>query len=162
LGFRGKRGYLLGVAAIVIADQVSKLLIRSSLEVYATRTVIPGFFDLTHIRNPGAVWGLFSQHNGGLVPKLITALAMVAIGGVIYFFIRVGTECRLELTAFSFVLGGACGNIIDRLGFGYVTDFIHLHVRHYSWPIFNVSDSFITIGVLLLAWAIWRGKCTQF
>lgn len=162
MSLKGKRGFLLLAAAIVGLDQLSKYLVRDALHLYATRTVIPGFCNLTHIRNPGAVWGFFSQHSDGVVPKLITLLALAAIGGVVYYFIRINADCRLELTAFSFILGGAFGNIIDRLARGYVTDFIHLYVKNLSWPIFNVSDSFITVGVLLLTWAIWRGKCTQF
>lgn len=162
LQIKGK-GLFLGISAlIVILDQISKHLVVGKIPLYSTVELIRGFFQFNHIRNPGGVWGIFSGHFSGPIPIIITGLAVVALILVILFFLRLPTSCRFEMTAFSFVLGGALGNIIDRMRQGYVVDFLDFFYRNKHFPIFNVSDSFITIGVLLLAIGVWRGKCSQF
>jgi len=157
---KDKKFYLFLMPLIIIVDQASKWLVTKSLPLEGTRDVINGFFRLWHVRNSGAVWGFFSGHDGGWVPKLITALAIAALLVVMFFFLRAGHQERLELFAYAFILGGALGNIIDRLRLGYVVDFLDVYVRAWHWPTFNVADSCITIGVLLLAFSLLRGnKC---
>jgi len=157
---KDKKFYLLLMPLIIIVDQASKWLVTKSLPLEGTRDVIDGFFRLWHVRNSGAVWGFFSGHDGGWVPKLITALAIAALLVVMFFFLRAGRQERLEILAYAFILGGALGNIIDRLRLGYVVDFLDVYVRAWHWPTFNVADSCITIGVLLLAFSLLRGnKC---
>jgi signal peptidase II len=146
---------------LIIADQASKLLVVRSIPLEGTRDVFRGFFRLWHVRNSGAVWGLLSGHDGGLIPKAITALAVIALLVVLFFFLRAGRHERLELFAYAFILGGALGNIIDRLRLGYVVDFLDVFVKSWHWPTFNVADSCITIGVALLALSLLRGNpCT--
>ena len=159
---KDKKPYLLLMPLIIIVDQASKWLLTRSLPLEGTRDVIRGFFRLWHVRNSGAVWGFFSGHDGGLVPKVITALAIAALLVVLFFFLRAGKQERLELFAYAFILGGALGNIIDRLRLGYVVDFLDVYVRSWHWPTFNVADSCITIGVLLLALSLLKGgkACT--
>ncbi len=158
---KDKKFYLFLMPLIIIADQASKWLVTKSLPLEGTRDVINGFFRLWHVRNSGAVWGFFQGHDGGWVPKLITALAVAALLVVMFFFLRAGRQERLELFAYAFILGGALGNIIDRLRLGYVVDFLDVYVRTWHWPTFNVADSCITIGVLLLAFSLLRGnQCT--
>jgi len=159
---RGKIPYLCLAAVIVAADQVSKWLIARSLTVYQSTPVIPGFFRFTHVRNSGAVWGFFSHLSHGWVPKVITLMAILAFLLVIYYFLKLPISCRPEILAFAFVLAGAIGNITDRIRLGYVIDFIELYLGRFHWPTFNVADTFISAGVVLLAWCIWRGKCSQF
>ena len=79
---------------------------------------------------------------------------------VSFFFLRADSRSRLELASYALILGGALGNIIDRLRLGYVVDFLDAYIKSQHWPTFNVADSCITIGVLLLALSMWRGKCT--
>jgi len=155
-----KKSYLLVMLAIIAADQASKWLVTRTMPLDTVRDVIKGCFRLWHVRNSGAVWGFFSGHDGGLVPMVITALAIAALLIVAYFFLRADSGSRLELTSYAFILGGALGNIIDRLRLGYVVDFLDAYIKSRHWPTFNVADSCITIGVLLLALSIWRGKCT--
>jgi signal peptidase II len=157
-----KKPYLAVVLLIICVDQISKWLVQEFLPLESTRDVIKGCFRLWHVRNSGAVWGLFSDHRSGLIPKIITVLAVMALLIVAYFFLRARSECRLELTAYTLIMGGALGNIIDRLRLGYVVDFFDAYVKSWHWPTFNVADSCITIGVLLLALSMWRGKCIQF
>lgn len=156
-----KKLFLFLVPLIVVADQVSKWLVTRSLPLEGIRDVIKGFLRLWHVRNSGAVWGFFQGHDNGWVPKLITAMAIAALLVVLFFFLRAGRQERPELFAYTFILGGALGNIVDRLRLGYVVDFIDVYVRSWHWPTFNIADSCITIGVLLLALSLLRGnQCT--
>ncbi len=158
---KNKSPYLLIMLAIIVADQASKWLVARSIPLEGTRAIFRGFFRLWHVRNSGAVWGFLSGHDGGLIPKAITALAVIALLVVLFFFLRAGRHERLELFAYAFILGGALGNIIDRLRLGYVVDFIDVFVKSWHWPTFNVADSCITIGVALLALSLLRGNpCT--
>lgn len=114
------------------------------------------------MRNKGAVWGIFSDSAHSVVPKIITVLSIIALVVVIYFFLKLDAKCKWELASFSFIIGGASGNIIDRIVQGWVVDFLDVIIFGYHWPTFNVADSFISTGVVLLIISIWRGKCTQF
>jgi signal peptidase II len=160
LHLQKKKPYLLVILAIIAADQASKWLVTRYMPLDTVRDVIKGCFRLWHVRNSGAVWGFFNGHDGGLAPMVITALAIAALLIVAVFFLRAGSAQRLELAAYAFILGGALGNIIDRLRLGYVVDFLDAYVKSQHWPTFNIADSCITIGVLLLALSLWRGKCT--
>lgn len=162
MNLKAKRKYLFIFCAIILADQVSKLVVKSTLDLYGGIEVIKGFFQVIHVQNSGAVWGILSNHPNVLVSRIITVLSMLAIGLVFYYFIKMKPECTLELTALSFIIGGAGGNLIDRLTQGYVVDFLDVYIKNAHWPTFNVADSFITIGVILLIVSIWRGKCFQF
>jgi signal peptidase II len=144
--------------AIVAVDQLSKWLVSRTISPEAPVDVIRGFFRLWYVRNSGAIWGFFSGHDNKLVPLAITALAVAALLIVGFFFLRTSDRNRLELAAYAFILGGALGNIIDRLRLGFVVDFLDVYIKSQHWPTFNCADSCITIGVLLLAWSIWKGK----
>lgn len=139
------------VAGSVIAlDQLTKWLIREELALHDGFAVIPGFFSIIHAANRGAAFSLFADaHDGVRLPFFFIA-AVVAIGFLVYFIRQVAPSQRLLLFALAGVLGGAIGNLIDRVLFGAVTDFILVHYRGWSWPAFNIADSFITIGVIIL------------
>jgi signal peptidase II len=157
-----KKFYFFIMLAIAAVDQASKWLVARYIPLESTVNLIKGFFRLWHVRNSGAIWGFFSGHPSKLVPMIITALAIIALLIVAYFFVRTPGRYRLELTAYAFILGGALGNIIDRLRLGFVVDFLDAYIKSQHWPTFNCADSCISIGVLLLAWSIWRGKCIQY
>jgi signal peptidase II len=162
LTIAAKKRYLLIALTVILLDQIAKWLLVFRLPLYGTREILPGFFRLWHVRNPGAVWGFFSGHQGGLVPKIITLLSIFSLLLIGYFFLKIDAHCRLELLSFSLILGGAVGNIIDRLRLGYVVDFLDCYFKGHHWPTFNIADSFISIGVTILILSLWRGKCTQF
>ncbi len=159
---KGKKLFLFLLPLLIILDQASKWLLARSLPLEGTRDLVKGFLRLWHVRNSGAVWGFFQGHDGGLVPKVITALAIAALLVVLVFFLRAASHERLELFAYTFILGGATGNIIDRLRLGHVVDFLDVYAGSWHWPTFNVADSCITIGVLLLALSLLKGgkACT--
>jgi signal peptidase II len=136
---------------VALTDQASKYLVRLSFAVGESRAVIPGFFDLTYVRNTGAAWGLFSGQNGSL-----TILSVVLLVAMIFFrrsFLSDTWEHRLAL---GLLIGGIVGNIMDRLRLGWVTDFLDFHWRAYHWPSFNVADAAICTGVgIYIVSALW-------
>jgi signal peptidase II len=142
---------------IVVLDQITKALVRAHLVQGALVPVVPGL-SLSHVHNRGIAFSLFAD--GGLVSRVV--LHMVIVGAVIvisWMLVRHG-QGRLAAFGFGLVLGGAVGNLIDRVMHGYVIDFVHVWVRigerTASWPDFNVADSSITVGaVLLVVREIW-------
>jgi signal peptidase II len=144
---------------IVLLDHVSKYVIKTVFQPYEQLTVIKGFFNIIHVHNSGAIWGIFNNHPNAFLPVLITILSISAFCILCYFFLRLKSDCRLELISLSFIMGGAIGNNIDRIFRGYVIDFIDLHIKSAHWPTFNIADSFIFFGVIFLAVSIWKGGC---
>jgi len=154
-----KKKFLLISSLIIIADQISKFLIKSNLNLYEKINIINGFFQIKYIRNSGAVWGLFSNSPNSLIPKLITLLSIIALIIVLFYFLKIESSCILELTSLSLIMGGALGNLVDRVTQGSVVDFLEFYIGKYHWPTFNVADFFISTGVILLIFSLWRGKC---
>jgi signal peptidase II len=162
LNIKLKQKYIYIIFGIILFDQGSKYLIKHFFNPYDYSNavdVIKGFFKIIYVRNSGAVWGIFSNHPNTIVPIIITGLSIIALGIVIFYFLRLDIKCSLELTSFAFIIGGATGNIIDRILQGYVVDFLDVYIKNSHWPTFNVADSFITIGVIILVISIARGKC---
>ncbi len=136
------------VLLVLGVDQLTKFLVRTYMEVGES---VPedGIIRLTYIQNTGSAFGLFASQT-----LVLTIAAAVGVGLIVYFLVKGGGASTLLSVSLVLQLGGAIGNLIDRLAFGYVVDFADLRV----WPIFNVADSSITIGFLLLAWVLLTGK----
>lgn len=146
----GKYGLVGVVAAIVIAlDQATKVWVASAMQLHQSIAVF-SWFNLTYVRNPGAAFSLFADHSSAFrVPFF--ALVFVLAGGAIAFFVRqTPASQKSVLAACGLVLGGAIGNLIDRLAYGEVIDFADAHWNGMHWPAFNVADACISIGVGLL------------
>ncbi len=150
--------YLPLILTILILDQVSKILILRNIPYGTSLTVIPGFFNLTHVRNRGAIFGFMSHSGNPAVYALITAASLAALGLVAYFFVRVPAQDKLLRTTLALILGGALGNQIDRLFRGFVVDFVEIYVKSFHWPSFNVADSCISIGAVLLIYVFFLKK----
>lgn len=146
-----KSRYLLLSLAVVVADQWSKWLVEEHLPQLSSRTVLPGFLDLTHVRNTGVAFGLFAARGDLLGTLALTALGLLAMAIIGLYFYRTPPQERLLLGSLALVLGGALGNLIDRLFSGGVTDFIDFYYRTYHFHTFNLADSAITIGIVLMA-----------
>jgi signal peptidase II len=146
--------------AVVVLDQVTKAVVIAKIPLYQTIAVIKGFFDLTHLKNTGAAFGILAAA-GSARPFVVTLLAVAVFGGVFAWSLRTSAEHRLLQTALALVMGGAVGNLIDRVRFQAVTDFLRFYVDRWEWPSFNVADSAISVGVVLLAWDIWKRPETQ-
>jgi signal peptidase II len=135
----------------LVADQVSKTWVATSLS-YADRVkVIEGFFYITHVRNPGAAFSTFLSIEPRLRLAFFISVSLVAIWIIFSFYRKLAPGDRLSSLALGLILGGAAGNLIDRITRGEVVDFLHFRLwTGYSWPDFNFADSFIVVGVALL------------
>jgi signal peptidase II len=129
-------------------DLISKVIVDRNL-TYADRIpVIEGFFYLTHVRNPGAAFGLFADGDPQVRLAIFLAVSVVAVFIVLSFFRQLAPGDRLSALALGLILGGAVGNLTDRIFRGEVVDFLHFKLwRGFSWPDFNLADSFIVVGV---------------
>jgi signal peptidase II len=135
--------------AVIILDQLTKYLVVQRFRLHESVRIIPGFFDLTYVRNPGAAFGILANAQGYWRGAFFIIVSLAALAAIIAL-IRTSHD-RLPLIAFALIGGGAVGNLIDRIRFGEVVDFIEWYYRSYHWPTFNIADSAITIGVVLLA-----------
>ena len=134
---------------VVLLDQLTKYLVVKNFFIHESVKVIPGFFSLTYVRNPGAAFGILAGASGSWRTIFFATVSLAALA-VIATLVR-KTADRLSLIAFSLIGGGAVGNLIDRVRFGEVVDFIEWYYGSFHWPTFNIADSAITVGVALLA-----------
>ncbi len=160
--FNGARPiiYLAVSAFILLADQLTKAWAVGALKVRDSITVINGFLDFVYAENPGIAFGQF-QEGGSFGRWLLAALAAAAITVIFVYFLRQRQYAsRLTLAACALLLGGITGNLIDRVRFGYVIDFIFVHAGDYGWPVFNIADASICAGAALLAYEAFFTKET--
>ncbi len=170
MGFRRQpfkyRCLLLISPIILVLDQLTKWWVLENIVYGHGIAVIPGFFDLVHVRNTGAAFGLFANANSVWREPFFYLISAVALA-VIYSVVRsLQSNERLLAVVLSLVLGGVLGNLVDRIRFGYVIDFLSVHWRHQvvewglwghhwslplEWPAFNIADSAITVSMILLA-----------
>ena len=148
--------YLLLMAVVVVLDQATKAIVVRSLELHDYVPLVDGLLSLSHVRNRGAAFGILSDWNVPYQSVLLSALSVGALLAIGYYFLRLPPTARLPRLALALVLGGALGNLVDRVRLGYVVDFVHAYWRQYQWPDFNLADSAITIGVTLLVLDILR------
>jgi signal peptidase II len=146
-----KYAFVLSVAAIVVVlDQVTKSYIRHTVGLYESIVVIDSFFHITHVRNAGGAFSLFAGAPSALRLPFFIGVAIVAVAALLLFVRRVEPQHRLLLFALGAILGGALGNLVDRMRSGEVTDFLDFHWHGWYWPAFNVADSFISTGMVIL------------
>jgi signal peptidase II len=131
-------------------------IVRRSLPLHEYVPLIDGFLSLSHVHNRGAAFGVLSEAGLPYQPVLLSVLSVVALLAIAYYFVRLPPAARLPRVALALVLGGALGNLVDRVRLGYVVDFVHVYWRQHAWPDFNVADSAITVGVVLLILDILR------
>ena len=149
---------LLGLAAAVIAaDRLSKNFVASHLDLGGHHTVIPGIFAISHVLNTGAAFSAFADTASPLTVRYgligFSAAAILIVGTLLW---RSGRAFTLSGLALALILGGAIGNLYDRIVLHYVVDFLEVHIVHYHWPDFNIADSCICIGACLLILEIFR------
>lgn len=136
---------------IFVLDQASKLLVVSFIDLYHGIVVIPGFFNLVHIRNRGVAFGIMNQPGHSLPFFIITAISLVVGACLVLWYLSSKQKNLLHGLGTSLIIGGIAGNVTDRLRVGSVIDFIDLYIGKFHWPSFNIADSAITIGTCLLA-----------
>lgn len=145
-------------AGVLVLDQVSKAVVSATLKMYEIRPLIQGLLNLTRIHNTGAAFGLLAGQASALRTGFFLAVSLVAMGVVLWMLYRLPPGQKVELVALSLILGGALGNVFDRVRLGEVVDFIDVYYRSYHWPAFNVADSAISIGVILLLYRLVFAK----
>ena len=131
----------------VVLDQLSKFIIVTRLEFGDNITVIPGLFNITHALNPGGAFGIFAQNSQWVRVLMLLVVSIIAVGFIIYLYFGVPETHPMLANALALILGGAIGNLIDRVRRGVVVDFLDCYVNQHHWPAFNVADSAICIGV---------------
>lgn len=135
---------------VIILDQVSKLWIQATIPLGYSIPIIPDFFAIVHVLNPGAAFGLLAAQAAGVRNPFFIGISLLAIGFILYYRHYRHDDHPLASMGLSLILGGAVGNLVDRLRIGMVVDFIDVHYYQYHWPAFNVADSGITVGVSLM------------
>lgn len=144
------------VTAIIVVglDQLSKEAVISSFQLYEMREVIPGFFNLVYVTNPGAAFSFLADVDSPWRHYFFLSVSLIAVVGlsVYYFFLRKELGRKMAGIILGFLAGGAVGNGIDRLRFGAVTDFLDFYYGSWHWPAFNLADSAICVGAVLLLW----------
>jgi signal peptidase II len=135
---------------VVIVDQATKWLVRSRLELHESIEVIPGLLSLTRVHNTGAAYGLLNDVDFPFKTVVMTLVACAAIAGLALWGATLDPEQQLARKGLAFVLGGAAGNLIDRIRAGYVLDFVDVYSGGWHFWAFNVADAAITFGVALM------------
>ena len=138
--------------AVIALDQISKRAVMNNLRLHESVPVLSGFFDLVHVRNRGIAFGLMNRPGIDFVFYFLVAASLGAIALLLFWFFKLkeGDDNRLTL-GLSLILGGAVGNLIDRLRYREVVDFLDVYIGPYHWPAFNLADSAITVGTFLIA-----------
>lgn len=140
--------------AIVFLDQITKWIVLETMPLYQTIPVLPGFFNLTHIHNPGGAFGFLSTNPSAILRLFFLLASSVAVGLIFYFYKKTPREQTGLSTGFALIFGGAIGNLIDRIRLGKVVDFLDFYIGDLHWPAFNVADSAVTIGMVIFVFHI--------
>ena len=159
------------IAVIVFSDQLTKYIVKSSMYLYESINLLGDFLKFTYIENPGMAFGIQFQNK-----FWFTLLSVLAAGIVVFYLLRMPNERFIFRFSLALILGGAIGNLIDRLAFGKVVDFIDVEFFDISlpsfnflflsfpgydmtrWPVFNIADSAVTCGMILLTWMVFTQK----
>jgi len=147
-------------AGVFLLDRITKAIVESRVAAWETLVVIPGFFNIVRTHNPGGAFSLLATADPGWRTALLVGLSLAAASLVAVLLWRsqgAGAALRLAL---ALILGGALGNIYDRLLYGEVTDFLEFRAGRFHWPAFNLADSAISIGAMLVLLDFWRSRDT--
>ncbi len=145
-----RKYHIIIAAAVVLLDQMSKWLVAQRIALHDGVDVVPGFFRLTHVQNQGAAFGLFSDSTSEWKVAMLILFSVAALAVVSALLWKNGNAMNATAVALSLVFGGALGNLWDRVSSGRVIDFVDIYYGSHHWPAFNLADSAIVIGALLL------------
>ena len=133
-------------AGIILPDQITKAVIQQKYALWATEPVLPGFFNLAHVLNKGAAFGFLNNPDSSWQIWFFMAVTVLAVGFIYYLLTTADHGDRFFIVGLGLILGGALGNLIDRIRTGFVVDFLDFYVGDYHWPAFNVADIAISCG----------------
>lgn len=146
------------LAAIVFFDQLTKIIVDRTMALYQSIPIVDGLFNFTYVRNAGAAFGIFAGSAETFRRPFLILVSILASGFIVTLLRRLADGEKGLITALTFILGGAVGNLIDRMIYGEVIDFLDVYWRDHHWPAFNVADSFITIGVAVALFCLYKHK----
>ena len=159
---RDRRIWMLVIAAVVVAaDRLTKRWVGAHLGLGQAIVVIPKVFRITHVLNTGAAFSMFENMNEHTVRNLLVTFSIVAVIVVLVLLWKLGRTFTMTSMALALILGGALGNLYDRVMYSHVVDFLEVHIVHYHWPDFNVADSCIVIGACLLLLEMLRPQKSE-
>jgi len=156
-----KKNYLLFVLTalvIIVLDQITKVYIDTHMTLHESIPVVQGFFNITYVRNPGAAVGFLADASPGVRALFLIGVSVFASCLILYYIVKMKTEDILLTYGMSLIMGGAVGNLIDRIRLGEVIDFLDVYVSTYHWPAFNVADSAVSVGAVILFYKLIRGQ----
>ena len=139
---------------IVILDQITKFIAVTKIPLNHSITIIPNFFNLLHLRNPGGAFSFLAKSSENIRFFVFIFLSILAIFFILYLYFKIDKKNKWLSTSMAMIFGGACGNMIDRLRFRYVVDFFDFQIKNYHWPAFNIADSAISIAMVIFAFHI--------
>jgi signal peptidase II len=153
--------HLLLAACVIVLDRWTKHLVATRVSIYSHIQIIPGFFRITHTENTGAAFSLFADSPSHWKTLLLISFSVVAMIVVLVLLWNQKRGVTLTGVALSLILGGAVGNLWDRVASGRVVDFLLFYIRQYQWPVFNLADTAIVVGASLLVIEILFHKAQQ-
>ena len=142
--------------ALIVVDQLTKAAIRATIPLYDSVEIVPGFVNLTHVLNTGAAFGFLDRLEFAYKAVVVTVLATAALGAIVFYAMTLGSATRLSRLALTLVVAGAVGNLVDRVISGAVVDFVDVYWGAWHFWAFNVADSCISIGAVLLILDMFR------
>ena len=150
--------FLIILVPVIVLDQWTKFYINSFMSLHDSFPVIKGLFNITYVRNPGVAFGFLSSASPTLRSIFFISVTVIAIMLILYFIATSRKEGLLLTVSLSLILSGAVGNLIDRVRLGEVIDFLDVYVGSYHWPAFNVADSAISIGAVILLLEMFKNR----
>ncbi len=150
--------FFVTLAAVVLLDQFLKAYIGATMNLHESIPVIDGYLNITYVKNPGAAFGFLANSAPEFRSLFLITVTVIAIVLILYFISKNAAREVLLTFSLSLILGGAVGNLIDRIRFGEVTDYLDFYISSYHWPAFNVADSAISLGAIVLVVEIFRRR----
>lgn len=147
--------------SVVTGDQITKWIILDRLDLYHAISVIPGFFNITHVQNPGGAFGFLAQQSPLIRGIVFLLMSFLAVCLIFWLYRQTPSTHRLLAVGFALIFGGAIGNLIDRVRFGRVVDFLDFYIGKWHWPAFNVADSAITVGITIFIIHVVLGRMPE-
>jgi len=144
--------FFLGAAVIIVLDQITKSAITARFTLHESYPVMDGLFNLVYVMNPGAAFGFMADASETFRYVFFTGVTVAAVLLIVYYLIKSNPRNLMLVGSLTLIFGGAVGNLIDRLRFGAVVDFLDVYIGSAHWPAFNVADSAITVGAILMIW----------
>jgi signal peptidase II len=144
--------FVLGAVVVIVLDQITKNAILSRFALHETYEVISGFFNLVYVMNPGAAFGFLSGASETFRYIFFIGVTVTAVFLIVYYLLKSKPGSIVSVIALTMIFAGAVGNLIDRIRFGAVVDFLDVYLGTWHWPAFNVADSAISIGAILMIW----------